>query len=75
MYHTIQFATELNVDLETSSRHRLERIRLRAGDRVQAQIRPHVVETDDGPVEAADLYLSDGTTIRGVHYAAFGFVE
>ena len=75
MYHTVQFATDLNVDLETSSRQRLERMRLKAGDRVQAQVRPYVVESEEGLFEVADLYLADGTTIRGVCYAAFSFVD
>lgn len=75
MFHTIQFAAEFMVDLEISSKHRLERVLLRAGDRVRAQIRPYVVETEDGPQEMADLFFDDGTATRGVRYECFTFVD
>ncbi len=75
MYHTIQFAAEFTVDIETSARHPLERIRIRAGDRMQAQIRPYVLETEEGLVEMADLYFADGTATRGVRFANFFFAE
>jgi hypothetical protein len=32
-----------------------------------------VVETDDGPVEVADLFFADGTTTRSVRFEAFAF--
>ena len=75
MYHTIQFAAEFMIDLETSARSRLERLLVRAGDQVLVQIRPYVVETADGPVEMADLFFADGTGTRGIPYANFTFVE
>lgn len=75
MFHTIQFGAEFMVDLEISSRHRLERVLIRAGDRMRAQIRPYVQETNDGPVEMADLFFADGTATRGVRYESFAFVE
>jgi hypothetical protein len=73
MYHTIQFAADRWVDLEVSPRHHLERLLLRAGSPVLAQIRPHVVEGDDGPVEVADLFFEDGTATRDVPFACFCF--
>lgn len=75
MYHLIEFAADLWVDLERSPRHRLERVRLRGGTCVLAQLRPHVVETPEGPVEAADLYFADGAVAPGVPYANFRFPE
>jgi hypothetical protein len=68
MYHLIEFADDLWVDVERFPRHRLERMRLRGGTRLRAQLRPQVVETPEGPVEAADLFFADGT-------AAFRFAD
>jgi hypothetical protein len=75
MYHTIEFTTELLVDLEVSPKHWLERLRLAKGKKVQAQVKPYVVETDDGPVEVADLYFTDGTATRQVSFDSFMFVD
>jgi hypothetical protein len=75
MYHTVEFAADLWVDLETSPRHRLERLLLRRGVRVAAQVRPYVVEAAEGPVETADLFFADGTAARGVPFACCRFVE
>lgn len=75
MYHTIEFTAEFMVDLEISPRHRLERMLVRRGTRLKAQIKPYVVETDDGPVEVADLFFADGTTSRMVRFDSFHFVE
>jgi hypothetical protein len=75
MYHTIEFHESLSLDLEVSRKKPLERVTLKRGTRVQAQIRPYVVETAQGPVEMADLFFEDGTTTRGVRFAFFCFVE
>ncbi len=75
MYHLIEFTADLWVDVERSPRHRLERVRLRGGTCVLAQLRPQVVETPQGPVEAADLYFADGTAARAVPYATFRFPD
>jgi len=75
VYHTIQFAVEFVADLEVSPKHLLERTVLKPGDRLQAQVRPYILETDDGPVEVADLFFKDGTTTRKVPFAYFTFVE
>ena len=74
MYHTIEFSAEFIADLEISPKHWLERVLIRPGDRMLAQIRPHVVETDDGPVEMADLFFADGTATRGVPFETFTFL-
>ena len=75
MYHTIQFIEPFSGDLEISRKQRLERIILRSGTQVRVQIRPYVVETEDGPLEVADLFFEDGTATRGVAFGLFTFVD
>ena len=75
VYHAIKFAADRWVDLEISPRHHLERLLLRSGKLLLAQIKPYVVEGGDGPVEVADLFFEDGTATRGVPFACFCFVE
>ncbi len=75
MFHTIKFTGDLTVDLEVSPKQHLERLRIRKGDRLQAQIKPYIVETDDGPVEVADLFFEDGTTTRMVPFRLFSFSD
>jgi hypothetical protein len=75
MYHTIEFADELVLDLEISPKHWLERMIVRRGIRVQAQIKPYVVETQEGLIEVADLFFADGTTTRTVPFESFAFVD
>jgi hypothetical protein len=74
MYHTIEFNIDLWVDREPLRRP-LEQVLLCRGTQGRAEIRPHIVEDEDGPVEVADLYFEDGATARGVPFAAFRFVE
>lgn len=75
MYHTIQFKVQYRADLEVSRSHPLEQIIIRRGTQRKAQIKPHIVETEEGPVEVADLYFEDGTVTRCVPFACFGFVD
>ena len=75
MYHTIEFDEALTLDLELTRKHPLERVSVLKGTRVRVQLRPHVIETDEGPVEAADLFFEDGTTSRSVPFASFSFVD
>jgi hypothetical protein len=75
MYHTIEFASDFLVDLEISPKHRLERTLIRKGTLLCAQIKPYVVEADEGPVEVADLFFEDGTIVCRVPFACFSFVE
>ena len=75
MYHTIEFSAEFMVDLEISPKHRLERMLVHRGTRLQAQIRPYVVETKNGLFEVADLFLVDGTITRMVPFESFSFVD
>jgi hypothetical protein len=75
MYHTIEFTGDFIVDLQISPMHWLERTLIRRGTKVEAQLRPHVIETPDGPVEVADLFFPDGTATRDVRFDSFFFVE
>jgi len=75
MYHTIIFAAARLVDLEVSPKQPLERVLLQAKTRVRVQIKPYVVESDNGPVEVADLFFEDGTATRLVPFACFSFVD
>ena len=75
MYHTVEFYAKFFVDLETPARHGLERVLIRRGTRLQAEVRPYAMETEEGPVEVADLFFEDGTTARMVPFEAFSFVD
>jgi hypothetical protein len=75
MYHTIEFSVDFMADLEISRKHPLERVRIRKGTQVRAQVKPYVVETEEGPVETADLFFEDGTTTRMVSFACFSFLD
>ena len=75
MYHILEFAVEFMVDLEVSRKQPLERVLIRRGTRVRAQLRPYVIEAENGPVEVADLFFEDGSTTRGVRFECFAFVE
>jgi len=48
MYHRIEFLTDFVADLEISPKHRLERTLIRQGSRLQVQIKPYVLETEEG---------------------------
>jgi hypothetical protein len=71
MYHHIKFMSDFVIDLEVSPKHWLGKMHIRRGTRLQAQIKPFVVETEDGPVEVADLFFADGTATRMVPFACF----
>jgi hypothetical protein len=73
MYHTIEFIKEFAGDREISRKQPMERVVLRVGIRVRVQLRPYVVEAEDGPVEMADLFFEDGSATRMVPFASFRF--
>lgn len=75
MYHTIEFTDDILLDVATSARHRLERMLVRRGTRLPAQLKPYVVQTAAGLVEMADLFFDDGTSTSGVRFDQFRFVE
>jgi hypothetical protein len=49
-------------------------MRIEKGARRRPQIKPYVMEAVKGPVEVADLFFEDGTTIRQVPFEFFRFV-
>jgi hypothetical protein len=75
MYHTIEFAIDCTVNLETAPKKPLEKLRIRRGDRRRAELRPYVVETAMGPTEVADLFFEDGTATRMVGFWRFSLVD
>jgi hypothetical protein len=75
MYHTVEFDLELEVDLEIARTKPLERLLIRRGARLNAQIKPYVIEGADGPVEVADLFFEDGSATRRIPFAWFTFVR
>lgn len=74
MFHTIVFRVDTWVDLEVSPASWLERLLIRQGTLLEAQVKPYVVEVKDGPVELADLFFADGSATRSVPFAFFRFV-
>jgi len=75
MYHNIEFRLKGLAALETPGSARLEQVVIKAGTRLRAHVKPHVVESNWGPVEAADLFLDDGSVARGVRFASFSFLD
>jgi hypothetical protein len=75
MFHTLVFHCELLVDLAVSPRKPLERLLLKKGARIDAEVKPYVVETADGLVEVADLFFPDGTSTSAIPFACFSFVD
>ena len=51
MIYTIEIIAEFDVGLWDFAKHRLERMRIFKGIRLQARIKPYVLEGEDGPVE------------------------
>jgi hypothetical protein len=75
MYHTLRFTEDFTGDREISRKQPLERLSIRPGTQLRAQLKPYVVESEDGPMEVADLFFEDGTTTRTVPFACFSFVS
>jgi hypothetical protein len=75
MYHAIRFTAEFDTHLETCPKKPPERVHIGEGTRLRAYVKPHVVETPDGPVEVADLFLEDGRAARLVPFARFSFLD
>lgn len=75
MYHKIGFTVEFVADLETEALDRYESMLFEKDSEVLAEVRPLVLETDDGPVEAADLHFLEGVHTRLVPYSYFRFVD
>ena len=75
MYHTLQFLRDRVLDLCTSPKQPLERLRVQAGGRMVAQVKPYVLDTPSGPVEVADRFFADGTSAARVRFEWFTFVD
>ena len=75
MYHTIEFAETRSLGLESTAKNPMERRTFQKGMRLRAQVRAHVKDTKNGPVEMADLFFEDGTAARAVRYAMFSFID
>ena len=75
MYHTIEFATEIIANLETSPKHPLQCVRIPKGTRLKAQIKPYVVEGKKSPVEVADLFFADGTATRRIPFKYLSLID
>ncbi len=73
MYHAIEFTAAVILDVATQPRHPLERVRVVPGTRMRVQVRPYVLETEDGITEVADLFLEDGSCAHAVPFACFAF--
>ena len=75
MYHNIEFRPKGLAELEVPGKQPLERLVIKQGTHLSAEIKPYVVETKRGPVEVADLFLEDGSIARAVRFATFRFVD
>jgi hypothetical protein len=73
--HTIEFTVDLQLTPARPSRRRSESVVLHRGTRLPARLRPHVVESDYGPVEVADLFFEDGRAVLDVPFACFRFPD
>jgi len=75
MYHRIEFRRKGVAEVESPGKARLEKVVIKPGTRLRAHLQPRVLETSQGPIEVADLYLEDGTVARAVRFAAFRFLD
>jgi hypothetical protein len=75
MYHKIEFRLRAVAAVESAGKARIEQVIIKPGTRLHARVKPYVVESKLGPVEAADLLLEDGSLARGVRFASFRFLD
>lgn len=73
MYHKLRFRTSQELDLQIPGKGRLEKVKFRRGDVIEAYVRPYIIESEDGPVEIADLNLGREGTLVGVPMEFFRF--
>jgi hypothetical protein len=71
----VEIAIDVQAPLARPSGELLERVCLPAGTRLEAEVRPYVVETVREPTEMADLVLANGTAVLGVPFACFTFID
>ena len=75
MYHLIEFKANFTDEQGLTVRERVERLLALKSKRAHVHLRPHVVETAQGPVEVADLYFQDGTVSHQVRFDQFRFID
>jgi hypothetical protein len=75
MYHNIEFRLKAVAAVEADGTGRMQQVVIKPETRLRAHVKPHVVESDFGPIEAADLFFEDGTIARGVRFASFHFLD
>jgi hypothetical protein len=75
MTHRVEFRWLVLAEVERPEYAYPQRVIIKEGTRLTAHIRPYVVESPEGPVEVADLYLEDGGIARAVRFAAFRFLD
>ncbi|HKD38517.1 MAG TPA: hypothetical protein VKB78_17005 [Pirellulales bacterium] len=75
MIHPIEFRRQVFADIDLPDDKFSQRVIIKEGTRLAADIKPYVTESTDGPVEVADLVFEDGSVARAVRYSAFQFVE
>jgi hypothetical protein len=75
MVHAIEFRWVVLAEVDRPEYAYQQRVVIKEGTRLHAQIKPYVAESPDGPVEVADLYMDDGSVARAVRFAAFRFLD
>jgi hypothetical protein len=75
MLHTIEFRWVVLAEVDRADYAYPQRVVIKEGTRLRAEIKPYVAESDDGPVEVANLSLEDGSALRAVRFAAFRFLD
>ena len=75
MLHRIEFRWLVLAEVDRPEYAYPQRVVIKEGTQLPAKIKPYVVESPDGPIEVADLYLEDGSLARAVRFAAFRFLD
>ena len=68
MTHQLRFRVDCQFDFQITAKPQLDKIKVRAGEVVKAQVRPFVQEGKEGPVECANLLLGTDGTVRMEHF-------
>jgi hypothetical protein len=74
MNRLLQFRVDCEVNLAITGTTTVEQVKLRAGDVLEARVRPFVLLSNRGPIECADLVLGEEGVLCGVRMALFQFV-
>jgi hypothetical protein len=75
MVHAIEFRWVVLAQVDRPEYSDQQQVVIKKGTRLHTHIKPYVVESHDGPLEVADLYLDDGSVARAVRFAAFQFLD